>query len=829
MSTVQSVEHDVALHETFFAQLAQENPSSHVLREFLRVGWDPFYASFVGAASRGLDNHTATLFAYELAQLRGNASALEIPVPPAYRGQPAVGRSFQGRIVTAPDGVPRSDAALEAISAARAKVEPAEHAINRETDARFWSETGYKPGQRLNPRDPNDAAMINEWLSIRYAVAEAYALDNEIQAEAMTARGQTTVSGRGGPRRGGRGDGRGRRSGGYGQPAFAVADETEIDYATEEEDPMNSTDPYRAMQSSPPALEMVIPPAVNLPVTVGGDRILMRPRGYFRTERDDRALFARPRLVAELAPVLAPATGGAHIALELDAGNVLHASMCIDGKCYQASADVSAPIAAVMAKIAEHHADLHAAASADVGAPPASSGEVAVMGEAAAATAVSEVVKSAGEILVGSMIEGHASVACAGWFSDLEHAASGALHGIEHAASGAVHATMKTLGPMIGPAAAIAAGAVGGPAAAALAGSLVSAAMGHGDAKQLVQQAEAVASQNPQAAAVLADAKSAVAKTTAAYHVAQTVNRAASGDKAARAQLRASAQAAAAGDPAAQQVIAIADQTMGGDGSAAPGPDDGSGGGDSGDAGDASPAVQGWYTIVGLERNGAIEAGHRRHHHHVHAHRVGNMAVTEVTLARQKAAAADAAADAAEYARTHQDHTDTLGDVSNYMRSYERALGVSGAVPLVGTGGPRVEIIGAAVGVNALRDEAIAMARDAWTRFGAAKGYPAFVVAKLNDGQWLLDPYSSADAADDGYGALDPHSFVYAAMFDAHDAVYPEPVEDKVGEVVHASVPHGTIPRGVARVSGPLLPLAAAAALGAGAAYLYDHRAGLVK
>ena len=37
--------------------------------------------------------------------------------------------------------------------------------LDRETDARFWS-SGYRPGQKLDPHNPNDAKMIPIWLDI---------------------------------------------------------------------------------------------------------------------------------------------------------------------------------------------------------------------------------------------------------------------------------------------------------------------------------------------------------------------------------------------------------------------------------------------------------------------------------------------------------------------------------------------------------------------------------------------------------------------------------------------------------------------------------------
>jgi len=38
--------------------------------------------------------------------------------------------------------------------------------LTRETDARFWSQTGYKPGQKLDPNNPTDKAWAAVWLDI---------------------------------------------------------------------------------------------------------------------------------------------------------------------------------------------------------------------------------------------------------------------------------------------------------------------------------------------------------------------------------------------------------------------------------------------------------------------------------------------------------------------------------------------------------------------------------------------------------------------------------------------------------------------------------------
>jgi hypothetical protein len=38
--------------------------------------------------------------------------------------------------------------------------------LDKETDARFWSQTHYRPGHKLDPKDPTDAKMIPVWLDV---------------------------------------------------------------------------------------------------------------------------------------------------------------------------------------------------------------------------------------------------------------------------------------------------------------------------------------------------------------------------------------------------------------------------------------------------------------------------------------------------------------------------------------------------------------------------------------------------------------------------------------------------------------------------------------
>lgn len=46
--------------------------------------------------------------------------------------------------------------------------------VDQETDARFWAQTHYRPGQKLDPSSPADAKMIPIWVNIRAKVQREY-------------------------------------------------------------------------------------------------------------------------------------------------------------------------------------------------------------------------------------------------------------------------------------------------------------------------------------------------------------------------------------------------------------------------------------------------------------------------------------------------------------------------------------------------------------------------------------------------------------------------------------------------------------------------------
>jgi hypothetical protein len=123
---------------------------------------------------------------------------------------------------------------------------------------------------------------------------------------------------------------------------------------------------------------------------------------------------------------------------------------------------------------------------------------------------------------------------------------------------------------------------------------------------------------------------------------------------------------------------------------------------------------------------------------------------------------------------------------------YEVLVMVAGS-DWVGTGGPRVEIIGAE------QDTVRKQAAD------AAKDYPGRVIGAVRwaDGNWHLEPFKSTDDADDWFGSVTgvPSMFTYAAYYDKADATFPRPLNEAFGHPRAPKLPGTPIPRGVAQVS----------------------------
>lgn len=251
------------------------------------------------------------------------------------------------------------------------------------------------------------------------------------------------------------------------------------------------------------------------------------------------ALPRRSGLLAAVAPVLAPATGGMTAKIELDAKQHLHAAICVDGKCYQTSIDLAPAIAAVMAKIAQAHADMHASMPTQI------SGDVAI-------GAIDEAVGAASDALIGALVDRHISVACAGWLDDIGNALSSAGSSVYHGVADTVKALKGPITTAAVAAATAAGGPIGGLAASQLVGPILDTATSL-DNKDTPQKAaaEQAAKTNPQVAQALAKAKEAVAHTVAAYHVTETAKKAAAGHPGAQQEIAKVTQDAERGDPVA--------------------------------------------------------------------------------------------------------------------------------------------------------------------------------------------------------------------------------------------------------------------------------------
>jgi hypothetical protein len=287
----------------------------------------------------------------------------------------------------------------------------------------------------------------------------------------------------------------------------------------------------------------------------------------------------RRGLVAEVAPVIAPATGGITFRNELDAKQVLHVEVCVDGRCYRTSMDIAPAIALIMEKLARWHDGEHARMDRDPRtleklarwhagehARMARDPQTAVVG--AVVGAVDAAVGEAVDLLVGALVDRHVATVCGSWLGDIGHAVSSAASGI----AGGVVSTFKKLRGPIASAAAIAAaagasaipgvGLLAAPLAGKLAHDLVSAASGDKAAKKRVALANQQAQTDPTVAVALDQAQKAVATSTAAHHVQHTAKRAARGEPDAQQQIVQVATDAETGDPVAKAVADMVANAM---------------------------------------------------------------------------------------------------------------------------------------------------------------------------------------------------------------------------------------------------------------------------
>ena len=367
---------------------------------------------------------------------------------------------------------------------------------------------------------------------------------------------------------------------------------------------MNSFDPWRIMQSSPPGALMVVPPPFY------GDPMFSECEVFVGA--DPRRVSAR----AELGPDL-----------------VLHAQVEIDGETHEGSIDLAPALHAVLSQIAEFHTTLHATMPQST----AVSGDFVV-------GAADRAVGAAADALVGALIDRHRRYhRVGGWWDSLTHAVSNAVNtvtkDVSHyalhpsdiardvaghlgagktlsnvlsyvtdpmqdltenptvqsaaasyfggpagvaalqaartAEAGGVNLnnigqTIKTFAPQIAAAAQHAAGAAGGPSASSIAGALVNATAGKGGAQNLAQTfvntATKQAKSNPHVAHALHAAKAAVQHVAAAQHVAATADQASAGNPQAQQQVAKIASAAKQGVASAQNLIKTAQSLASGQG-----------------------------------------------------------------------------------------------------------------------------------------------------------------------------------------------------------------------------------------------------------------------
>lgn len=294
--------------------------------------------------------------------------------------------------------------------------------------------------------------------------------------------------------------------------------------------------------------------------------VFHRPYGgiyYVGAETSAALPPARQGLTAELAPVVAPATGGITVKKELDAKQVLHVEICVDGKCYRTSMDLAPAIELVMGKLARWHESMHAPQP-----PPPT-----------VVSTVQNAVGAAEELIVGALVARHVDTVASGFLGDIAGAVKGAVRGVGRgvgrglgALKGGVAATFSKLKDQIGPAASIAAaagasaipgvGPIAAPIAAKLANDIVQSTAGDSAAQRRVAQAGQQAKTDPTVAAALDQATKAVANATAAHHVQDTAKKAARGDSEAQQQIVQVADDAEKGDPAAKAVADLVANAM---------------------------------------------------------------------------------------------------------------------------------------------------------------------------------------------------------------------------------------------------------------------------
>lgn len=522
---------------------------------------------------------------------------------------------------------------------------------------------------------------------------------------------------------------------------------------------MQTFDPYTMMESAPPAAYPQLPPSA----------------AELKAAGTIPASFTRCGELAQMAPVLAPASNGYSFRIDLDRNGQLIAAICIDGKCHVASYDMRPVMADVMAKFAQIHQGMHAQMQ------PTTVGAEALVGAEMEAQ-----VAECGRALVRGLLERHIDTASAGFFDDITGAIKGAVNSVSNVASSAVGTIGHTLSALKGPiseaasyAAGAAAAAIPGvgplvaPMAKNLADQLVKAATGDQNAKQAVAQAKQQAKTDPNVALALKKAHDAVAHATAHTHVTHMVKRAAIGDVNAARQVQQISTAAQQGDPAAQaamssaqqgtdaalQAIQSATDWLPGDLSSAI----------SDDAAQAAEATVSGVLPMVLFVSAAL-AGVA-----YWAYERTKRLAAKATETAVKADATPPGPEKDALIKKTVDITETVkkeappagggsmpwGMVDPIAAAQAAQAAQAQAIAsgaFVGTGGPRQIILGASPAIGAIRAEAAQI----------AKNQPEQVngVMRKENGHYVIMPFTSSDDADDWMGRQDPADYVYIAYYD---------------------------------------------------------------
>lgn len=257
---------------------------------------------------------------------------------------------------------------------------------------------------------------------------------------------------------------------------------------------------------------------------------------------------SRRGLLAEVAPHVAPATGPISVKRVFDDRQILHVEICVDGKCYRTSMDLAPILMMLMEKLARWHRAQH-------------DGMEQLPATTAVVGAMEGAVGAAADTMADIMICHHVNVMTGGFFDGM---------------GSSIGETLRDLAPVISTVATSVAAYYGGPEAGAAAAKLApvvtdlqanlldpkGASQQRAVAQQSLQRVNQVAQSDPRAAQALAAAHQAVRDTAIAYHVKGTVDKAITGDPAARQDVGAVVQAAERGDPAAKSTYEVIAQVL---------------------------------------------------------------------------------------------------------------------------------------------------------------------------------------------------------------------------------------------------------------------------